>query len=93
MKIDVTQEDIDQGQLGHCNRCPVARAVLRVIENKYFISVTAWRITFYNNSRLHDEDIVHREQMPIFAERWIENFDRRIPVVPFSFELDLSWLG
>lgn len=50
MIFSVTQNDIDQGQMGECKLCPVALAVSRRFKDSY-ASVTPAYLRLYNSRR------------------------------------------
>lgn len=78
MKIEVTQEDINKGEVTECRRCPIALAVIRATGNKYV---------------LVDSDYTHVGTKfcptPVTAKRFIRNFDYGNDVQPFTFELPI----
>lgn len=79
MTITVTQEHIENGRRGHCWTCPVALAVHSAGYPDAFIGPWTVRLNGFNDMMI---------LMPLSAHNWISQFDRQIPVEPFSFELD-----
>jgi hypothetical protein len=77
MIIHVTQEDIDNGVRQDCRCCPVALALKRVarIQRVFLggVSLSPTKIIWF----------------PPEVKRFIERFDWRNTVQPFSFELDI----
>lgn len=76
LTVEVTQEDIDQGECGVPTNCPIARAIRRVTKHEY-VSVGSW-------SAGVGPLIVN---LPYDAIRFVEEFDSRHTVKPFRFEL------
>lgn len=76
MRVEVTQEDIDQGKPRRVTLCPVARAVGRVATNRY--KVTAFYLVPCRTS-------LPRVILPDKAMLFIDAFDAGQPVKPFTF--------
>lgn len=83
MRIDVTQEDIDQGTRGQCKLCPVALAISRA---SGFTAFVRFGVTLFDDYRLE----VERSGLPQAAVDFICKFDSELPVQPFSFDLPLE---
>lgn len=86
LTVSVTQDDIQFGKKGNCDWCPVAHAVRRVVSEKYIkISVgKRWLVLWPNDV------IISREvELPEVAKTFIKEFDRGLPVSPFTFEIDI----
>lgn len=84
ISVNVTQEDIDNGVRGDACNCPVALAIGRATEHKYV--VMAWReilLTIKCN-------IVYRIDTPRYVSNFIESFDAKRNVCPFSFNLEFG---
>lgn len=80
IQVDVTAEDIEQGEQEECQRCPIALAVMRATGSPFAV-VQEDTVT------LSQERIVHA--LPQKAIDFIGFFDghgRRV-VKPFSFEI------
>ena len=79
IRVQVTQEDIDQGEADNCFDCPVALALKRV----------TGAVIEVNNSFAIVDGVAIR--LPPTVEIWIANFDYNGPdaVKPFSFSLEL----
>ncbi len=84
MKIDVTQEDIDQGLRNDGWKCPVGRGVQRATNDGDF-AVEIDRIVRGTEG---DEDYLSVELPEDVGER-ICKFDDGLGMQPFSFEIDL----
>jgi hypothetical protein len=78
--INVTEEDIKQGEKQHCSRCPVALALRRVAKGEP--AVIGYSIIFSKDIEIETPDDV---------VEWIMDFDDDdgCDVSPFSFEMDL----
>lgn len=89
MKINVTQQHIDQGEPGNCTGCPTALAINDAIEAspRYHAKAKAQVgrglvIISWPNSTLklyHD--------LPHAAHNFVGLFDTKQPVQPFTFNL------
>lgn len=77
MKIQVTKEDIANGQRVVCDRCPIALAMSRAFAQPVNVCVTDWRL---KSSRTY-------HFLPMAATNFLLNFDAGRPVVPFEFEV------
>lgn len=85
--IEVTQEDIDNGEQKNFKSCPVAIAISRTIgqpaqvdQESVSLVLTPW-----------DDSI----EIPGRASNFISSYDDGDPVSPFSFPLSVpdSWIG
>lgn len=74
MRIEVTEEDIRNGEQENSRLCPVALACLRVVNKN-------WALVWIKLSQNNRWDII--EKVMIF----IKAFDKKLSVEPFSFEL------
>lgn len=74
MKVTVTQEHIDRGTRLLSTGCPVARAIAAL----GFTNVTVGGLTAYAGP-------AQRWALPKTARQFIEKFDGRKPVSPFTF--------
>jgi len=90
VKVEVTADDIDNGERGKPCSCPVALALRRVLSDvddefglwKFWDKNTAkWHLGIGVNTRL--------TQAPSDVETFAYNFDRDIFVEPFTFEVEL----
>jgi hypothetical protein len=80
MKITVTQEDIDEGIIKDCIRCPIARAIGRAFGEKASVAQTDYYVSGRWNS-------LKPKKLPNVATEFIYDFDAGRPVHPFTFEL------
>lgn len=88
MKIEVTQEDIDQGMVRSCRECPVARAIKKKVGMKTCLGVTPSWVSFYD---IYDKtDKTFLVQLPEKATEFINKFDGNEIVEPFEFELNIT---
>jgi hypothetical protein len=76
IKIEVTQEDIDNGFRASSLGCPIARAVNRVFKTNNAAVLDL--VLSVNNRGWH---------MPEVATEFVHNFDAGKPVKPFVLEL------
>lgn len=89
IKIEVTQEDIDNGQRGHPCRCALANAIERVF--KKLVSVTDSCITVYKDIHYSDQDILCNINTPLPMMKFIYAYDKaREMSKPTIFDLELD---
>jgi hypothetical protein len=81
--IEVTQEDIEKGERGECEKCALALAVSRV--TKYRVEIGLYEAEFYDGPEL----CVGSSDLPIAAMVFVERFDNGHPVSPFTFPLEV----
>jgi hypothetical protein len=81
MKVDVTQEDIEQGRSGSASSCPVALAVTRATGRK--CGVTQDYLYFYGSKG----QLLGGLALPPYVTRAIVQFDSTESMKPFSFKL------
>lgn len=82
LTVDVTQEDINHGERGNCNSCPVARAIQRASGHECRAGGSQITIKPENGRNLY---LV----TPEAAWRFMYDFDMGRKVEPFSFTLRL----
>lgn len=79
VRIDVTQDDIDNGERDSCDACPIARALHRV----GYPRAEVYRASWWPGD--HDRSHV---PLPPSAMAFVQRFDAgREPVVPGTFVL------
>jgi len=83
--IHVTKEHIDQGQPNVASRCPVALAIKEQLNDV----VTVCPMWEFDGTWVFG--LGNRDDMPLPepAARLARDFDRRKPVEPMSFELEV----
>jgi hypothetical protein len=84
--IQVTQEDINAGEAGNCYSCPLALAIRRVCPGSlpWVQSLgVGWRTS-------HKHGPVDSSPLPREATAFIDRFDVKRDVSPFSFVLALK---
>ena len=88
MIIEVTQLDISKGSLCRSTDCPVALAIDRVLDARFYAIVTMWTITIqpFNLVRLRAG---WKTVCPPMAQAFVREFDKQNEVVPFNFELNI----
>lgn len=77
-RIEVTQDDIEKGVAKNCSACPVARAITKKLRQGLVAGVSSVLLIDYYKFRLSIE-----------AFLFVIDFDKGLPVQPFSFDLDL----
>jgi hypothetical protein len=77
--INVTQDDIDNGNVGDACACPVALALRRAFKTGGYDFYVEDKCMFVNNYAYFN---------PPEVKNFIVNFDHGIKVEPFSFELE-----
>ena len=80
--IEVTRDDIQQGEIESCENCPVARAVKRAIPDQVHVEVLPHEIWIAYKKR---EPESHRPKKEVME--FIKQFDAGLPVEPFKFNL------
>jgi len=80
MKIEVTEQDIENGRRGDPKCCAIGRALDRA--GVVHFGVMGPAVLIANESRLSTARL-----LPASVQRWILDFDAGKPVEPFSFEL------
>ena len=86
MKVNVTRQDIDQGERANCCNCPVARAIARLVPEGDQVEVLYASIL----RRGLQCRIV---RIPEEVRDFIKKFDRGRWVKPFSFDLPDSFFA
>ena len=83
MKIKVGWSDILLGTRGNGGDCMLARAIRR--------QVSAARVVYVGASTVHVNagELGASHTLPAFVRAKVRRFDSRIPVWPFSFQLEL----
>jgi hypothetical protein len=79
VRIEVTQDDIDNGTVASCLSCPVAIAIKRVAPTPRIVSVARLGI-LYGSKYI---------PAPIEVCNFIDRYDHRLPTYPFTFELEI----
>lgn len=103
IKVQVTQEDIDDGRASNCVECPIAHAFNRVglprprvgvLQSSFYAGQNPFATAFpeLDVQPLPNEKIAEIRRMPESAAFFIEAFDMGLPVEPFEFECELEWL-
>jgi hypothetical protein len=85
MRIDVTQEDIDNGEMFKFTDCPIARAVRR--ETGMHAWVSNRMVSIRNPETDVSEPPLKMINLPPVAVDFIIRFDANQPVTPICFEL------
>lgn len=96
MEIFVTQQDIDLGQKGECQECPIAIALSRQIRQEILpVTLTLDLVKVFDDwLYLHFSGLEPTTTMIIPIKttqeinQFMEDFDKGNSVLPFSFSLD-----
>lgn len=80
MRIAVTAQDIRRGKRAEPCRCPVALALKRTFKRKVRVTFTSFEFESYRKGT----KFVVRDT-PTSVAKFVEAFDDRKPVKPFSF--------
>ena len=85
MKIQVTKEDIEKGERGSCEWCPVALAIQRTYGKDKLVTVDVDSMGIWQDNR------EQHYQLPQIARDFIHDFDNDRKVAeglgPFSFKI------
>jgi len=84
IEVDVTQEDINNGEQGKYRICPIALAVNRKLTNHY-CGVTPYDIFLYKKDT---NGFVTCLDVPNKVTDFMLDFDTEKEVKPFKFNLD-----
>lgn len=80
--IQVTQDDIDLGEPGNCDRCPGALALNHQLGGQWSVfDDLLWRFT--------DDGPCDEFEIPRELRDFADDFDNLRPVSPFSFDLNV----
>jgi hypothetical protein len=80
--VNVTEDDIRDGQAGVCRECPVALAIKRALPGTD-VHVSYERVSLGGPRR---QEILGT---PDAVQEFIGRFDSALPVEPFEFDLDI----
>jgi len=83
MVVTVTKNDIKAGFLHHSFHCPIAKALKRA--TKRAVSIGVGYATVYRSESDRYKNTVYI--LPDEVVKFIRNFDRGLPVEPFTFTL------
>ncbi len=88
--INVTEDEIKQGERNSASNCPLAIAIQKQLTNKYGQKKMA--LIGANNLTIYTHGFKHRKvvPLPIKAREFITAFDSGNEVHPFSFKLHTS---
>ena len=82
--IEVTKDDIETGERGECERCPIALALLRTLPQLRTVEVGDDTIDFY--LKRGDK---HTTPTPDRAKSFIEDFDDAWDPSPCSIDISI----
>ena len=86
LTINVTKNDIKEGDVRKCRSCPVARAITRRLRKPYFASASVFKILIVDDDAPSSRSL---SNVPRSVGAFITDFDRRRKVDPFSFEIEI----
>lgn len=90
--IKVTAEDIAQGNRKEPASCPVAKAISRELGMTANVGISF--LHTIDPKHVGDKKAVwNKYPTPNKASRFIQRFDRQMPVEPFEFELEMSGMA
>ena len=93
--INVTQEDIEEGQRGNCRSCPIALAINKCLKNMYFCEIDGsvfadiYRVSNNRFVPQHTEMYINLKDSIEQVKSFISDFDASTPVSPFTFTADI----
>lgn len=76
--VEVTQEDIENGECGQCQTCPIALALGRATGRPWMVTDT---FAFESNGTSY-------ARLPGVAQGFVLRFDENHPVAPFTFTIE-----
>ncbi len=85
--VRVEQAHIDNGEKNDCKICPIALALVAILKDEWRVNVEADTVVLLQSVEPH---AFVELSLPELAVEFIEEFDRGLPVVPFTFELDIG---
>lgn len=80
MRIEVTQQDINEGDHVNCYACPVALALLRQTRVRWGVAGSF--------ATASDNRGAYHVRLPKEVQLFVRRFDGYDSVVPFAFEFD-----
>lgn len=82
--VNVTAEDIARGVKSESSLCPIACALRKILLLGTRISVGVDDVGLYGQPHFHG-DI----DLPDEAGEWVQQYDKGLPVSPFTFTLEI----
>lgn len=84
--VNVTQEDIEQGEACMCYTCPIALALQRTLGRRVAVDTTGWRYSDGPTSNEQKQPTLWHG-LPATVCAFIWDFDSHGNVAPFEFDL------
>jgi hypothetical protein len=81
VKVEVTQDDINNGKRGECSRCPLALAIRRAVRPEICVLVGSFDYV------LQGDRTRHNRSLPQIAKNFVRRFDDFAKCKPVSFSL------
>lgn len=86
LQVQVTGADITLGSRLTCRDCPISHAAYRAIKHRYAADVMGEELLFLSRRGR----LMATYWLPDEARRFIQRFDTREDVVPFTFVAELA---
>ena len=87
LHVEVTAEDIAAGEKGHCQRCPIALAMLRCPNVFSVVVGEEISVQTYDQDQWTEPYVA---ECPSVASKFVGDFDSGDKVEPFSFDIELE---
>jgi hypothetical protein len=87
--VDLTQEDIDNGVPGWCDKCPGYLAISRAFPELGGRVRVSWKTVFYS-PRVHARQVPVPSALLVFINLFDSSGPQQRRAKPFSFELELD---
>lgn len=86
VRVEVTAEDIARGECGDPERCPIAKALKRMLRRRKGVEVGGFSVSIDSDPSRRDAPS-HTAYLPAKAAAFVTDFDMGKPVKPFTFTL------
>lgn len=86
VRIEVTEQDIEQGVAGDCENCPAALAINRALKPDFSCDLDCEFVSIFGGPGAPVLNVA----TPLIVRTFIERFDDYSRVSPFSFELPID---
>lgn len=83
--INVTRKDIADGVRSDCQKCPISKAINRVLNSGFKAEVFLFETEFYDANENKIDAVLN----PDPAREFIVRFDNKDKLKPFSFEMEI----
>lgn len=91
VQVEVTQDDIAQGERYSRRACPIARALDRIVKQDTVVVVGEWKVRLYPNTKAYMEPAGEFRviEMPYQASGFVMRFDAGVDVRPLWLEFSI----